>query len=91
MPPFKRKRTAFSRQLVSAHDGYSTLRLPDVGDLRLLKHTVSIPGKNRLEIGRQLGAQPLAGVGNRRRGRAPARQSLMLRGVWRGRSSSLAS
>ncbi len=28
-----------ARQLVSVHDGYSTLRLPDVGDLRLLKHS----------------------------------------------------
>jgi two-component system OmpR family sensor kinase len=44
-----------SQQLVSAHDGYSTLRLPDVGDLRLLKRTVSIPGENRLELGRQIG------------------------------------
>jgi signal transduction histidine kinase len=34
-----------SAQLVTSHDGYSTLRLPDVGDLRLLKHTVNIPGE----------------------------------------------
>jgi two-component system OmpR family sensor kinase len=39
-----------SRQLVSAHDGYSTLRLPDVGDLRLLKRTVSVSG-DRSQIG----------------------------------------
>ena len=44
-----------SQQLVTAHDGYSTLRLPDVGDLRLLKHTVNIPGENRSEIGQQIG------------------------------------
>jgi two-component system OmpR family sensor kinase len=44
-----------SQQLVNAHDGYSTLRLPDVGDLRLLKRTVNIPGENRLEIGPQIG------------------------------------
>ena len=43
VPPFKRKENRLSQQLVSAHDGYSTLRLPDVGDLRLLKRTVSIP------------------------------------------------
>jgi len=38
------KENRLSQQLVSAHDGYSTLRLPDVGDLRLLKRTVSVPG-----------------------------------------------
>jgi two-component system, OmpR family, sensor kinase len=52
-----------SAQLVTAHDGYSTLRLPDVGDLRLLKHTVSIPGENRLEIGRQIGGAAADGGG----------------------------
>ena len=40
-----------SQQLVSAHDGYSTLRLPDVGDLRLLKRTVNIPGVSRVAVG----------------------------------------
>jgi len=40
-----------SQQLVSAHDGYSTLRLPDVGDLRLLKRTVNIPGVSRVTVG----------------------------------------
>src|SRR5665213_572746 len=44
-----------SQQLVTAPDGYSTLRLPDVGALRLLKRTVSIPGESRSEIGRQIG------------------------------------
>ena len=44
-----------AQQLVTAPDGYSTLRLPDVGDLRLLEHTVSIPGENRSEIGRRIG------------------------------------
>jgi len=59
-----------SAQLVSAHDGYSTLRLPDVGDLRLLKRTVSIPGESRSEIGLQLrrttadgGGRVMIGVG----------------------------
>ncbi|GEM_PF-345267 len=52
-----------SQQLMSAHDGYSTLRLPDVGDLRLLKRTVNIPGENRLEIGRQIEATAAYGGG----------------------------
>jgi two-component system OmpR family sensor kinase len=53
-----------AQQLVSVRDGYSTLRLPDVGDLRLLKHTVSIPVENRLEIGRKI-AGAAADGGNR--------------------------
>jgi signal transduction histidine kinase len=52
-----------SQQLVSAHDGYSTLRLPDVGDLRLLKRTVSIPGESRSEIGQQIGGTAAGGEG----------------------------
>ncbi len=67
-----------SQQLVSAHDGYSTLRLPDVGDLRLLKRTVNIPGVSRRNRGG-------------RTWRSPCSQLLMRRGAWRGRSSSRAS
>jgi signal transduction histidine kinase len=54
-----------SRQLVTVHDGYSTLRLPDVGDLRLLKHTVSIPG-DRSQVGGTApagGGRVIVGVG----------------------------
>jgi len=54
-PAVQAQENRLSAQLVTAHDGYSTLRLPDVGDLRLLKHTVSIPGENRFEIGQQIG------------------------------------
>ena len=44
-----------SQQLVTAPDGYSTVRLPDVGGLRLLKRTVSIPSDHRSETGQQIG------------------------------------
>src|SRR5580692_2661696 len=37
--------------LTTAPDGYSTLRLPDIGDLRLLKHTVRLPRGMRVSIG----------------------------------------
>jgi two-component system, OmpR family, sensor kinase len=40
-----------AKQLMDIHGGYSTLRLPDVGDLRLLKYMVSIPGGPRVTIG----------------------------------------
>jgi len=55
-PATQAQENRLSQQLVSAHDGYSTLRLPDVGDLRLLKHTVSIPGESRSEIGQLFGS-----------------------------------
>ncbi len=58
-----------SQQLVSARDGYSTLRLPDVGDLRLLKHTVSIPGGPRVTVGV---GEPLLTVAHAQRGVARA-------------------
>jgi two-component system, OmpR family, sensor kinase len=66
-----------SQQLVSVHDGYSTLRLPDVGDLRLLKRTVSIPG-DQSQIGGGGGrvtigvAEPLLTVAHAQRGVARA-------------------
>ena len=55
-PATQAQENRLSQQLVTAPDGYSTLRLPDVGDLRLLKRTVSIPGENRSEIGQQIGS-----------------------------------
>ncbi len=63
-----------SRRLVTAHDGYSTLLLPDVGDLRLLEHTVSIPG-DRSEIGQRVTVgvgEPLLTVAHAQRGVARA-------------------
>ncbi len=58
-----------SKQLVSVHDGYSTLGLPDVGDLRLLKYTVSIPGGPRVTVGV---GEPLLTVTHAQRGVARA-------------------
>ena len=58
-----------SQQLVSAHDGYSTLRLPDVGDLRLLKRTVSVSGGPRVSVGV---GEPLLTVAHAQRGVARA-------------------
>ena len=41
-PPSRRRRIACRSSLLSAGDGYSTLRSPDVGNLRLLKRTVRL-------------------------------------------------
>jgi two-component system, OmpR family, sensor kinase len=60
-PAVQAQENRLSQQLVSAHDGYSTLRLPDVGDLRLLKRTVSIPGESRSEIGQLFGSAAAGG------------------------------
>jgi signal transduction histidine kinase len=46
-------------RVLSIHDGYSTVEVPDVGALRLLKETVSIPGGPRVTIG---AGEPLAAV-----------------------------
>jgi len=62
-PATQAQENRLSQQLVTAPDGYSTLRLPDVGDLRLLKRTVSIPGENRSEIGQQIGSATADGGG----------------------------
>ena len=44
-PPSRRARTACRPLLLAAPAGYSTLALPDVGDLRLLKRRVRIRGR----------------------------------------------
>ena len=61
-PAVQAQENRLSAQLVTAHDGYSTLRLPDVGDLRLLKRTVSIPS-DRFEIAQQIGRSAADGGG----------------------------
>jgi signal transduction histidine kinase len=63
------KENRLSQQLVAAHDGYSTLRLPDVGDLRLLKRTVTVPGGPRVSVGV---GEPLLTVAHAQRGVARA-------------------
>jgi two-component system, OmpR family, sensor kinase len=58
-----------SRQLVSVHDGYSTLSLPDVGELRLLKYKLSVRGGPRVTVGV---GEPLLTVTHAQRGVARA-------------------
>ncbi len=45
------KENRLSGQLVQAPTGYSTLALPDVGELRLLKRTVRMPGGTDVTVG----------------------------------------
>jgi two-component system, OmpR family, sensor kinase len=54
----QRQENRLSRGLLSVHDGYSTLDLPDIGDLRLLERSVSIPG-----VAGRAGWRVTAGVG----------------------------
>jgi two-component system, OmpR family, sensor kinase len=58
-----------SAQLPVAPDGYSTLALPDVGNLRLLKRSVRIPGAANATVGV---GEPLASVAHAQRGVARA-------------------
>jgi two-component system OmpR family sensor kinase len=60
-------------RLHTVHDGYSTLPLPDVGDLRLFKRTVRLPGAPRLNHRVVIGVgEPLAAVARAQRGVARA-------------------
>ncbi len=54
-----------SAQLLSASDGYNTLTLADVGDLRVLKRTVRVPGDLSATVGV---GEPLAPVAQAQRG-----------------------
>ncbi|HZL48251.1 MAG TPA: HAMP domain-containing protein [Solirubrobacteraceae bacterium] len=56
-------------QQLDKHDGYSTLRLPDVGDLRVFKRTVRIPGGPLVTVGV---GEPLLTVAHAQRGVARA-------------------
>lgn len=58
-----------SAQLLTVPDGYATLALPDVGNLRLLKRAVVLPGGRRVTIG---AGEPLASVASAQRGVARA-------------------
>jgi two-component system OmpR family sensor kinase len=64
-----------SRKLLMAHVGYSTLLLPDVGNLRLLKRTVLLGGGLRVTVGV---GEPLAAVAHAQRSVARA---FMLAGI----------
>jgi signal transduction histidine kinase len=58
-----------SERLLSAQDGYSTLALPDVGDLRLLKRPVRVSGGLTVTVGV---GEPLAAIGHAQRSVARA-------------------
>jgi two-component system, OmpR family, sensor kinase len=58
-----------SAHLLSARDGYSTLALPDVGSLRLLKRSVRLPGAQHVTVAV---GEPLASVAHAQRGVARA-------------------
>ncbi len=58
-----------SRRLLAVPDGYSTVTLPDVGVLRLLKRGVSLPGGTQVTVGV---GERLASVSNAQRGLAEA-------------------
>jgi two-component system OmpR family sensor kinase len=60
-------------RLLIVPDGYSTLALPDVGNLRLLKRTVHLPAATKLTHGVVIGVgEPLAAVARAQRGVARA-------------------
>ncbi|MBA3809603.1 MAG: HAMP domain-containing histidine kinase, partial [Solirubrobacterales bacterium] len=58
-PSEQRHEDRLSARLLGAPDGYSTVALPDVGDLRLLKRVVHVPGNMTVTIGV---GEPLAAV-----------------------------
>ena len=58
-----------SARLLASPQGYTTLSLPDVGDLRLLKRLVRVPGGLSVTIGV---GEPLAAVAHAQRGVARA-------------------
>jgi two-component system, OmpR family, sensor kinase len=60
-------------RLLTVGDGYSTLPLPDVGNLRVLKRTVRLTGLPKLDRRVVIGVgEPLAGVARAQRGVARA-------------------
>ena len=74
-----------SAHLLSAPDGYRTLALPDVGDLRLLKRTLLLPRGLRVTVG---AGEPLAPVRVAQRGVA---RTFLLAGVLALATALLAS
>ncbi|HYM46813.1 MAG TPA: HAMP domain-containing sensor histidine kinase [Solirubrobacteraceae bacterium] len=68
-PTEQAQENRLSGQLLSAPAGYRTLALPDVGDLRLLKRSVRVPGGPSVTIGV---GEPLANVASAQRGVAQA-------------------
>ena len=58
-----------AQKLLTAGDGFETVDLPDIGALRLLKHSERIPGGPRVTVGV---GEPLASVTHAQRGVAKA-------------------
>ncbi|MFZ1155714.1 MAG: HAMP domain-containing sensor histidine kinase [Solirubrobacteraceae bacterium] len=58
-PAEQRQENRLAAKLQSVHDGYSTLVLPDLGDLRLLERSFTLPGGLRVTVG---AGEPLAAV-----------------------------
>jgi two-component system, OmpR family, sensor kinase len=68
-PAEQRQENRLARRLLTARDGYSTLNLPDIGYLRLLKRSVRVPGGPNVTVGV---GEPLASVAHAQRGVARA-------------------
>jgi signal transduction histidine kinase len=68
-PAQQEQENRLSAHLLSASDGYSTLALPDVGNLRLLKRPLRVSGGLSVTIGV---GEPLAAVAHAQRGVARA-------------------
>jgi signal transduction histidine kinase len=58
-PAKQAQENRLAARLLAVTDGYSTLPLPDVGDLRLLERTYKLPGGQRVTIA---AGEPLAAV-----------------------------
>jgi two-component system, OmpR family, sensor kinase len=65
----QRQENRLAQRLLTARDGYDTLNLPDIGDLRLLKRPVRVPGGPIVTVGV---GEPLASVAHAQRGVARA-------------------
>jgi two-component system OmpR family sensor kinase len=68
-PGEQNEENRLSRRLVSAASGYSTLTVPDVGDVRLLKRVIHLPGGPTVTVG---AGESLASVSHAQRGVARA-------------------
>jgi two-component system OmpR family sensor kinase len=68
-PAEQAQENRLSAHLLTAHDGYSTLALPDVGNLRLLERVLHLPGGLRVTVGV---GEPLAAVAHAQTGVARA-------------------
>jgi two-component system, OmpR family, sensor kinase len=74
-PAEQNRESRRSRNLLIAPDGYSTLSLPDLGELRLLKRSVLLPGGLRATVGV---AEPLSAV---RHAQAGVARAFILAGI----------